>query len=164
MLFVYPKEVLINKINIFLFFLLLILIDQSSKILVSKIMLENEFANISIFSFLDIVFVRNTGISFGLFSEGGSFNRYFFSLLSLLIGSLLFIITFFSKKKILRYAFILISAGAIGNASDRVYFGGVIDFIDFFIYNFHWPAFNLADIFITIGVFFLILDSFVENK
>ena len=164
MFLVHSKESLINKINIFLFFFLLILIDQSSKILVSKIMLENGFSNKSIFFFLDIVFVRNTGISFGLFSEGGSFNRYFFSILSLSIGSILFLITFFSSKKILRYAFIFISAGAIGNASDRIYFGGVIDFIDFFIYNFHWPAFNLADIFITTGVFFLILDSFIENK
>ena len=158
------KEVLINKINIFLFFCLLILADQSSKVLVSNIMLENQFSSISIFSFLDIVFVRNTGISFGLFSEGGSFNRYFFSIVSLSIGSMLILITFFINKKILRYAFIFISAGAIGNGLDRVYFGGVIDFIDFFIYNFHWPAFNLADIFITTGVFFLILDSFIENK
>ena len=158
------KEVLIYKINIFLFFCLLILVDQSSKVLVSNIMLENQFSSISIFSFLDIVFVRNTGISFGLFSEGGSFNRYFFSTVSLSIGTILIFISFFINKKILRNAFIFISAGAIGNGLDRVYFGGVIDFIDFFIYNFHWPAFNLADIFITIGVFFLILDSFVENK
>ena len=153
-----------HLVKTILLILLAIIIDQCTKIFISKIMLENRFTTISVFSFLELVFVRNTGISFGLFSEGGSFNRYFFSTVSLSIGTMLIFISFFINKKILRNAFIFISAGAIGNGLDRVYFGGVIDFIDFFIYNFHWPAFNLADIFITIGVFFLILDSFVENK
>ena len=53
----------------------------------------------------------------------------------------------------------MISSGAIGNAIDRIYFGGVIDFIDFFLYNFHWPAFNLADIFITLGVIVLLFEN-----
>ena len=57
----------------------------------------------------------------------------------------------------------LISSGALGNAVDRIYFGGVIDFIDIFMYNFHWPAFNFADIFITIGVFVLILENFFNK-
>ncbi len=164
MLFINLNENIITKINILLFFLLLLLLDQSSKIFISRFMLENGFSNISIFSFLDIVFVRNTGISFGLFSEGGQFNRYFFSVLSLSIGLILIIAALIAKKKALIYAFIFISAGAIGNATDRVYFGGVIDFIDFFIYNLHWPAFNFADVFITVGVFFLIIDSFIENN
>ena len=56
---------------------------------------------------------------------------------------------FFTKEKLIKLSLLMISSGAIGNAIDRIYFGGVIDFIDFFIYNFHWPAFNFADIFIT---------------
>ena len=158
------KEKQISYINSLLFFILLFLLDQCSKVLVSKIMLENGFSNINILSFLDIVFVRNTGISFGLFSEGGQFNRYFFSMLSLLVGSMLILASFFMKNKLLHFSFIFISAGALGNATDRIYFGGVIDFIDFFIYNFHWPAFNFADVFITLGVFFLIIDSFTDNR
>ena len=160
----YNKEIFINKLNIFLIFVLLVLLDQTSKVMVTSFMIENGLNNISIFPFFDLVFVRNTGISFGLFSEGGQFNRYFFSLLSISIGTLLIIFSFFAKKKVIIYAFTFTSAGAIGNASDRVYFGGVIDFIDLFIYNMHWPAFNLADVFITIGVFFLLYESFFQKK
>ena len=59
----------------------------------------------------------------------------------------------------MKLSLLMISSGAIGNAIDRIYFGGVIDFIDFFIYNFHWPAFNFADIFITIGVILLCFEN-----
>ena len=65
----------------------------------------------------------------------------------------------FSSEKLIQIALLFISGGAIGNAIDRVYFGGVIDFIDFFLYNFHWPAFNLADIFISLGVIVLLFEN-----
>ena len=58
----------------------------------------------------------------------------------------------------MKLALLMISSGAIGNAIDRIYFGGVIDFIDFFIYNFHWPAFNFADIYISIGIIMILLN------
>ena len=147
-----------------LLFLFLISIDQTIKIFISKIMIEQNFTEKNIFSFLNIVFVRNTGISFGLFSDGGMFNRYFFSVFSILVGSVLFIISFLSEKKLIFYALTIISAGAFGNAIDRMYFGGVIDFIDIFVYNYHWPAFNFADIFITVGVLILLLDNLLSNE
>ena len=68
-----------------------------------------------------------------------------------------------AEKRIVCYGLCLISAGAIANAIDRVYFGGVIDFIDFFVYNFHWPAFNFADIFITVGVLTLLYENIFSN-
>ena len=144
-------------------FILLIIIDQSTKVYIAKIMMKNNFENIKLFSFLNITFVRNTGISFGLFSDGGLIGRYFFTSFSMIVGSLLFIISIFNKEKLVQVSLIFISSGAIGNAVDRIYFGGVIDFIDFFIYNFHWPAFNFADIFITIGVFLLLIESFFKK-
>ena len=147
-----------------LLFLFLISIDQTIKILISKMMIEQNFTEKNVFSFLNIVFVRNTGISFGLFSDGGMFNRYFFSVFSILVGSVLFIISFLSEKKLIFYALTIISAGAFGNAIDRIYFGGVIDFIDIFVYNYHWPAFNFADIFITVGVLILLLDNLLSNE
>ena len=147
-----------------LLFLFLISIDQTIKILISKMMIEQNFTEKNVFSFLNIVFVRNTGISFGLFSDGGMFNRYFFSVFSILVGSVLFIISFLSEKKLIFYALTIISAGAFGNAIDRMYFGGVIDFIDIFVYNYHWPAFNFADIFITVGVLILLLDNLLSNE
>ena len=146
-------------------YLLLIILDQSTKIYVARVMLNNRFENIEIFPFLNITFVRNTGISFGLFSNGGLLNRYFFTIFALIVGLTLLIIAFLNDDKIARFSLLFISAGAIGNAIDRIYFGGVIDFIDFFLYNFHWPAFNLADIFITLGVILLLFENFFgKNK
>ena len=147
----------------FAIFILLIIIDQSTKVYIAKIMMKNNFETIRLFSFLNITFVRNTGISFGLFSDGGLIGRYFFTSFSMIVGSLLFIISIFNKEKLVQVSLIFISSGAIGNAVDRIYFGGVIDFIDFFIYNFHWPAFNFADIFITVGVFLLLIESFFKK-
>ena len=154
---------LIRVIEIVLTIILLILFDQCIKIFISQIMLNNSFADIQLLPFLNIVFVRNTGVSFGMFSEWGILGRYFFSLFSILVGSFLILLAIFSDQKIFKMSLVLISSGALGNAIDRVYFGGVIDFIDFFIYNFHWPAFNFADIFITLGVIFLLFDN-IFNK
>ena len=145
-------------------YLLLIIFDQSTKIYVAKVMLNNRFENIGIFPFLNITFVRNTGISFGLFSNGGLLNRYFFTIFALIVGLALLIIAFLNNDRIARFSLLFISAGAIGNAIDRIYFGGVIDFIDFFLYNFHWPAFNLADIFITFGVILLLFENLYGKK
>ena len=151
---------LVKVIETLLVITFLVLFDQCMKIFISKIMLEHSFEDMQLLSFLNIVFVRNTGISFGLFSDGGLLSRYFFTSFSLIIGTILLIICFLTKEKLIKLSLLMISSGAIGNAIDRIYFGGVIDFIDFFLYNFHWPAFNLADIFITLGVIVLLLENF----
>ena len=151
-------------VETFLIIILAIIFDQCVKILVSKIMIMNNFSELNLLPFLNIVFVRNTGISFGMFSEGGNFGRYFFSLFSVTVGIFLIFLAILSEKKIVCYGLCLVSSGALGNAIDRIYFGGVIDFIDFFVYNFHWPSFNFADVFITIGVFLLLIDSIFYSK
>ncbi len=155
---------LARVIEILLVIIFLVLIDQCMKISISKIMLNNSFDDIKLLPFLNIVFVRNTGVSFGMFSEWGILGRYFFSIFSIVVGSFLILLAIFSDTKLFRISLGLISSGALGNAIDRVYFGGVIDFIDFFIYNFHWPAFNFADIFITIGVVLLLFDNIFNKK
>ena len=155
---------LARVIEILLVIIFLVLIDQCMKISISKIMLNNSFDDIKLLPFLNIVFVRNTGVSFGMFSEWGILGRYFFSIFSIVVGSFLILLAIFSDTKLFRISLGLISSGALGNAIDRVYFGGVIDFIDFFIYNFHWPAFNFADIFITIGVILLLFDNIFNKK
>ena len=142
----------------------LILFDQCMKIFIYKIMLEHSFEDMQLLSFLNIVFVRNTGVSFGMFSEWGILGRYFFSIFSIVVGCFLILLAIFSDTKVFRISLGLISSGALGNAIDRVYFGGVIDFIDFFIYNLHWPAFNFADIFITLGVILLLFDNIFYKK
>ena len=155
---------LVRVIEILLVIIFLVLIDQCMKISISKIMLNNSFEDIQLLPFLNIVFVRNTGVSFGMFSEWGILGRYFFSIFSIVVGGFLILLAMFSDTKLFRIGLGLISSGALGNAVDRVYFGGVIDFIDFFIYNFHWPAFNFADIFITIGVILLLFDNIFNKK
>jgi len=155
---------LVRVIETLLAITFLVLLDQCMKIFISKIMLEHSFEDMQLLSFLNIVFVRNTGVSFGMFSEWGILGRYFFSIFSIVVGCFLILLAVFSEKKVFRISLALISSGALGNAIDRVYFGGVIDFIDFFIYNFHWPAFNFADIFITLGVILLLFDNIFYKK
>ena len=155
---------LVSVIETVLAITFLVLFDQCMKIFIAKVMLENSFEDMQLLSFLNIVFVRNTGVSFGMFSEWGILGRYFFSIFSIVVGCFLILLAVFSDKKVFRTSLGLISSGALGNAIDRVYFGGVIDFIDFFIYNFHWPAFNFADIFITLGVIFLLFDNIFYKK
>ena len=155
---------LVRVIETILAIIFLVLIDQCMKIFISKIMLNNRFEEMQLLPFLNIVFVRNTGVSFGMFSEWGILGRYFFSIFSIVIGSFLILLAIFSDTKVFRSSLGLISSGALGNAIDRVYFGGVIDFIDFFIYNMHWPAFNFADIFITVGVILLLFDNIFNKK
>ena len=155
---------LIRLFEIILVIIFLVLFDQCMKIYISKVMLNNNFNDINLLPLLNIVFVRNTGISFGMFSEGGILGRYFFSIFSLVVGSFLVLLALFTEKKLLCISLSLVAAGAFGNAIDRIYFGGVIDFIDFFIYNFHWPAFNFADIFITLGVIVLLFENIFNKK
>ena len=155
-----------SSIEIILVIFFLIALDQCTKVFISKNNVRKiGFSEIGISSFLNIVFVRNTGISFGMFSEGGLIGRYFFSTFSIVVGVFLILLAILSDKKILNLGLGLIASGAIGNAIDRVYFGGVIDFIDLFIYNLHWPAFNFADVFIvTIGVILLLFENVFYKK
>ena len=144
-------------------YLLLIILDQSTKIYVARVMLNNRFENIEIFSFLNITFVRNTGISFGLFSNGGLLNRYFFTILALIVGLTLLIIAFLNIDRIARFSLLFISAGAIGNAIDRIYFGGVIDFIDFF-YIIYIGLHLIWQIYLLLGVILLLFENFLEKN
>tara|TARA_X000000950_G_scaffold140319_1_gene174105 strand:+ start:562 stop:1056 length:495 start_codon:yes stop_codon:yes gene_type:complete len=155
---------LARVIETLLLIIFLVLIDQCMKVFISKIMLNNSFKDMQLLPFLNIVFVRNTGVSFGMFSEWGILGRYFFSIFSIVVGCFLILLAIFSDRKVFRSSLALISSGALGNAIDRVYFGGVIDFIDFFIYNFHWPAFNFADIFISGGVILLLFNNIFYKK
>ena len=93
---------LARVIEILLVIIFLILIDQCMKISISKIMLNNSFDDIKLLPFLNIVFVRNTGVSFGMFSEWGILGRYFFSIFSIVIGSILILLAIFSDTKVFR--------------------------------------------------------------
>ena len=149
-------------INLFLF-LLIFLIDRLSKIYV--IYLDKKFLGSEIFSskYLNINLIWNDGIAFGLFSFQKS-NLYNF--LTLIIIAIIFLIIFMTAKAegIKKYSLLMILGGAIGNVFDRLFNRAVPDFIDFHIGNFHWFIFNIADVFITIGVIFMILIEIIGNN
>ena len=149
-------------INLYLV-ILIFLIDRISKIYV--INLDKQFIGSEIFSskFLNIILVWNEGIAFGLFSFD---ENYLYNILTVIILLIIIIIFFMIRgnKGIKKYSLLMILGGAIGNFYDRIFYRAVPDFIDFHISNFHWFIFNFADIFITIGVIFMIIFEFIGNN
>ena len=115
--------------------------------------------------FLDLVYVQNFGVSFGLFS--GIVSHWFLVIIGLLIVLLIYYLMISSKKKSEKLAYFIIIIGAISNILDRIINTYVVDFILIHYKNYYWPAFNLADIYITIGIIMLIISFFKiseENK
>ena len=113
--------------------------------------------------YLNISLVWNQGIAFGLFSFS---ENYIYNFLTALIALVIFIILFMILKNdgFKRISLLMIMGGALGNLHDRIFFSAVPDFFDFHVGDFHWFIFNVADIFITIGVFFMILSEFIGNN
>jgi signal peptidase II len=118
---------------------------------------------IKVFDFFSLVYVWNQGVSFGMFNSLENARV----ILSFLQGGVVLILLFWlnANKKIHHsYALGFIIGGALGNLSDRIKNGAVADFLDFHIASYHWPAFNLADSFVFIGVVILVLDDLVFSK
>ncbi len=152
--------------NFFINFSLILsifLLDRISKIYV--ISLDKKFLGSEIFSskFLNIKLIWNEGIAFGLFSFD---EKNLYNFLTLFIAIIIFIIFFMFIKSIgfKKYSLLFILGGALGNIFDRIFYKAVPDFIDFHINNFHWFIFNVADVFISLGVIFMILLEFIGNN
>ena len=153
------KKFLLNSI----FVLILFSIDRFSKVFVIELTEKTEISEIYITSFLNSYLVWNTGIAFGLFSLSNEFTYNLFTALIILIN-LIIIYLVIVTKDFRKYFFLLILGGSFGNLFDRLYYRSVPDFIDFHIGNFHWFIFNVADIFITVGVICLILAELLYKK
>ena len=137
-------------------------LDRITKITVIKYQIINE-GSLFVNDFLNFDLLWNTGISFGLFSQ--SANLYYHATTFLIFLVLIFLSYIIRKSNFQdRSLFSLILGGALGNFYDRLIYYAVPDFIDFHINNFHWFTFNVADIFITIGVIFLISKDLIKNK
>ena len=154
------KNFFINSVIIFIIFI----VDRLSKIyILKKAELEN-VVDIYLNPFLNFYLIWNKGIAFGLFS----FNeRYIYNVITFIIAIITIIILVMISKNegFKKYSLLVIFGGSLGNLFDRIYYSAVPDFIDFHIKNFHWFVFNIADIFITIGVICLIFDEmFTNNK
>ncbi|WP_077341247.1 signal peptidase II [Pseudocolwellia agarivorans] len=143
--------------------LLCLVVDQVTKHQVVGSM--ELYESIQVLSFFSITYVHNLGAAFSFLADQGGWQRWFFTSIAA-IASIVFIIWLAKTpkdKKLLSVAFALLLSGALGNLIDRVLFGYVIDFLDFYIGNNHWPAFNVADSMIFIGAALMIFDSFKNS-
>ena len=152
------------KKNLFIssfFILLIFLLDRVSKSYV--IYLNDKLLGSEIFSskFLNIYLIWNEGIAFGLLSFQ---KENLYDILSLIILFVILAVFFMSTKSrgIKKYCYLMILGGALGNFFDRIFYKAVPDFIDFHVGNFHWFIFNIADIFISLGIIFLIFLEFTD--
>ena len=153
------------KRNIFniLIVLTIFIIDRATKLIMIRAAETNYDLNILVTPFLNLNLIWNDGIAFGLFS----FNeKVYYNLITFIIFAITLIIIFFMlrSKGLEKIGFLMIIGGSMGNLFDRLYYSSVPDFIDFHYNNFHWFIFNVADIFISLGVIvLLILEIFLKK-
>ncbi|CAG2149015.1 Lipoprotein signal peptidase [compost metagenome] len=140
------------------FALLVVLIDQFFKILITRSFQYGESRPVT--RFFNLVLVYNKGAAFSFLADAGGWQRWFFTLLGVVVGGfIVWLLYRHTGQKLFCLAVSLILGGAIGNVVDRVLYGHVIDFLDFHWRNMHFPAFNVADCAITVGAVLLILDE-----
>jgi len=153
------KKLFFNGLIIITIFLL----DRISKLYVINLAEINNTVDIYLTKYLNIYLIWNEGIAFGLlnFQQNGLYNLITYVIAIIIVVVLIMLI---KTNDIRVYFYACILGGAIGNLFDRYYYAAVPDFIDLHVNNFHWFIFNIADIFITIGVVCLILVELIFNK
>ncbi len=142
---------------------ILIILDQITKIAITSTFMYGE--SMPVTPFFNLVLVYNKGAAFSFLASETGWQRHFFTVIG--IGASVFIIYLLKKnpgQRLLSWALTLILGGAIGNVIDRVLYGHVIDFLDIYIGNWHWPAFNVADSAICIGAVLFVYDELKRGK
>jgi signal peptidase II len=124
------------------------------------------YQSVQVTGFFNLTYVHNYGAAFSFLHDAGGWQRYFFTAIALVVSVVILWWLYQSPKeqRLLPVAFSFILGGAIGNVIDRIMHGYVIDFLDFYVGNYHWPAFNIADSVIFIGAALLIVDMFVNKE
>ena len=156
---------ILKKSILDIFFVLgVFLLDRITKLLIINFASFNDEFNLEINSFISFNLIWNNGIAFGLFSFDQAI--YYNLLTAIILLIIVCIIWFIRKTKGLeKFAFTMVLGGSLGNVYDRIFYSSVPDFIDIHFYNLHWFIFNVADIFISIGVIMLIyLEIFNKKK
>lgn len=144
--------------------LVCLVLDQVSKYWVAGSM--ELYQSIKVTPFFNLTYVHNPGAAFSFLAEQGGWQRWFFAGIAA-IASVIFLVWLAKTPKsnrCLSIAFALMLSGALGNLFDRVALGYVIDFLDFYLNGYHWPAFNIADSAIFIGAALMIFDSFKSSE
>ena len=143
--------------------LLVVIIDQFTKVLVTGFYQLGDSSHIS--SFFNLVRAHNSGAAFSFLAGASGWQRWFFSVLGLAAAVVIvWLLKSHAGQKLFAFALALILGGAIGNVIDRVLYGYVVDFLDFHWRNWHFPAFNVADSAITVGAACLILDELLRVR
>ena len=158
------NKIRLKKFSLNLIILITVfLIDRLTKLYVLNLAEVENSVDVYLTSYLNLYLIWNKGIAFGLLSMNESM---IYNMITLIIGIIIIIILFmiWKNNNIQCYFLTIIAGGALGNFYDRVIYAAVPDFIDLHFQEFHWFVFNVADIFITIGVFCLILVEILYNK
>ncbi len=150
-----PRVIRNNLISL-IFVVTIFLADRLTKIYILNLSEEGIEVDFYIFSFLNIYLVWNSGIGFGLFSADPNLFYHFITFLIIAINFILIYLLIKSSTK-KSFLFAILLGGSLGNMYDRLYYFAVPDFIDLHLGDFHWFIFNVADIFITIGIIGLII-------
>ena len=154
-----------NKIlSNFIIILTIFLVDRISKVYIIKLSEIEGIVDIYLTPFLNFYLIWNKGIAFGLLSFNESYIYIIITSIIIIISTIIMTMAIKSNG-FKRLSLIIVFGGSIGNLFDRIYYSAVPDFIDFHIMGYHWFVFNIADIFITMGIICLILDEiFNDNK
>ena len=141
-----------------------LILDQASKLTVASTM--RLYESIRITPFFNLTYVHNPGAAFSFLSEAGGWQRWLFAALAFLISIVIaaWLARLKKHETLLAVSLALVLGGAIGNLIDRLAYGYVIDFLDVYYRDWHWPAFNIADSAITVGVALMLLESFGLGK
>lgn len=146
---------------IYLISLVVIVLDQLSKLWILDVMSTPKI--IPVTPFFNIILTFNTGVSFSLFS-GAASGPYVLSALALVVCAALVWWMRGEKDALTRVGLAMIIGGAIGNVIDRFLYGAVVDFLDFYAFGWHWPAFNVADSAICIGAALILYKAVIKEK
>ncbi|MFC1894465.1 signal peptidase II [Candidatus Dependentiae bacterium] len=147
-------------------FMFIVLLDRCSKFAAVKLFQNKDYC---VFPGFNLTLVWNRGVSWGLFSFDSAFLFYLLTIIIFSIIIVFFIYTVFLFRKNENVFFeVLVFSGAVSNLIDRFIYKGVVDFIDIYVFSWHWPTFNIADMFVVIGIFgifgrFLLDGCFREN-
>lgn len=136
----------------------LLILDQLTKVIAKNSLFEGVSQPVT--SFLNWTLVYNSGAAFSFLAQAGGWQRWFFTGVGIIAALIMiWLIRKNSHQTIFSLALSLVLSGAIGNVIDRIIYGAVVDFVDVHYMGWHWPAFNIADSAITIGVILLIVDE-----
>lgn len=153
------------KIALSILFAAVVALDQVTKIVVKNSFMLYESVEV-IPGFFSLTYILNPGAAFGFMANmNESYRQLFFVIATITaICAVLYLLKKEGHMKLRAIAYTLILAGAVGNLIDRIYIGKVIDFLDFYISKYHWPAFNVADSSVFIGVSLLLVDLFYHKR